>query len=174
MVDFRAELDRVRNRQGADHPRRGDPRAVVQTYATDAAAAPIRRAFTVVTLDTPFDGVPNWAIRKTFPDMTGRPERQSQCDALAPRSPQLDRLRARRGALAQSCQRWYAYSAGGDSAVQVPWESGDLFGDSGSLAPWGSAPAYAHYIMPGVSHAGDNTIHDDPYVMASVFSQLLS
>lgn len=141
-----------------------------------AAPAPARgmaKAFHFITLDTPFGGVPNWVLRKSFPDMQGRPDRQSQCDALAPTSPQLQALRAARGAIAGLAERIVCYSAGGDSAVQVPLESSNLCYDAQPTALWGAAPTYASHLIPGASHAGESAIFDNEYLIASVFGQLL-
>ena len=149
--------------------------ALERAAESSSAATPrMRRSFNFITLDAPFDGVPNWRLRKTFSDMIGRPDRQSQCDALAPHSPELTRLGARRDLLGAACERVTCYSAGGDSAVQVPWSSSDLFADMGSAAPWGPRPSYRHYIVPGASHSGESAIYDNPYVIASVFGVLIS
>ncbi len=131
------------------------------------------RAFNYITLDTPFRGVPNWAVRQRFPDMTGRPDRQSQCAALNPDAPLLRSVVAARPQLAGKAERMVCYSAAGDSVVQVPLDSSDILSDDPSPSPWGDLPSYSNYVIPGVSHAGAGAIYDDEFVIASVFGQLL-
>jgi hypothetical protein len=148
--------------------------AMVDLRATPVVPARgMAKAFHFITLDTPFGGVPNWALRRSFPDMSGRPDRQTQCDALNPDSPQLAALRAARGALAGVAERIVCYSAGGDSAVQVPLESSNLCYDAQPASLWGAAPTYASHLIPGASHAGESAIFDNEYLIASVFGQLL-
>lgn len=141
--------------------------------STFATVARMAKAFNFITLDTPFNGVPNWQIRRGFPDMSGRPDRQSQCDALAPGSPQLSALRAARNQLAGNAERIVCYSAGGDSLVQVPYSSSNLCADIPSASLWGAAPSYKSLLIPGASHAGESAIFDNEYLIASLFGQLL-
>ena len=131
------------------------------------------KAFNYITLDTPFRGVPNWQLRRNFPDMTDRPDRQSQCAALAPDAPVMQAVVAARAELRGKAERMICYSAAGDSVVQVPVDSSDLLSDDPPLSPWGDTPTYASYVIPGVSHAGAGAIYDDEFVIASVFGQLL-
>lgn len=131
------------------------------------------KAYHLLTLDTPFGGVPNWALRKGFPDIASRPDRQTQCDALAPHSPQLASLRAARAQLAGCVERIACYSAGGDSAIQVPVTSSNLCNDARPASLWGTAIQYGSYLIPGASHGGDSAIYDNEFAIASVFGQLL-
>lgn len=134
---------------------------------------PMAKAFSFITLDVPFRGVPNWELRRKFPDMTGRPDRQSQCSALAPDGSALRSLLAARGELHGKAERMVCFSAGGDSAVQVPQQSSDLLSDKPPAQPWGPTPTYSRHVIPGLSHAGASAIYDDDYAIARVFKQLL-
>lgn len=148
--------------------------AMVPIGASTYAATPrMGKAFNFITLDTPFAGVPNWALRKTFPDIVGRPDRVTQCDALAPGSPQLTQLRAARAQLADRVERIVCYGAGGDSAIQVPNESSNLFHDLVPATVFGARPTYTSNLIPGASHAGESAIFDNEYAIASLFGQLL-
>jgi len=138
--------------------------------APDAMA----KAFNLITLDTPFDGVPNWKLRQQFPDMNGRPDRQSQCAALAPDSPALRALRAARGQLGSRVERIWCYSAGGDMAVQVPVTSSNLCADIPPATLFqGPSPSYASRLVPGASHAGESAIYSNEYAIAMAFGNLL-
>lgn len=141
--------------------------------STWAATPRMAKAFNMITLDAPFDGVPNWALRRQFPDMTARADRQSQCDALAPGSPQLTALRAARNQLAGCVERIVCYSAGGDAIVQVPRASSNLCADVVPATIWGATPSYLSNLIPGASHAGESAICDNEYAIASLFGQLL-
>lgn len=134
---------------------------------------PMAKAFNYITLDVPFRGVPNWQLRRKFPDMSGRPDRQSQCTALDPAASALRSVVAARAELRGKAERMVCFSAGGDSAVQVPSWSSDMLSDRPPAAPWGSAPTYSSHIIPGLSHAGASAIYDDDYAIARVFKQLL-
>ena len=148
--------------------------AMIPLAASTYAATPrMGKAFNFITLDTPFDGVPNWALRKSFPDVSGNPGRQSQCDALAPGSAQLTALRAARNQLAGHVERVVCYGAGGDSAIQVPNSSSNLCYDLTPTQLWGSSPSFTSSLIPGASHAGESAIFDNEYAIASVFGQLL-
>ena len=131
------------------------------------------KAFNFITFDTPFGGVPNFSIRKTFGDMTGRPDRQSQCEALSPTSPQIRALRGARSQLAACVERVVCYSAGGDALVQVPISSSNLCADVQAETLWGTSPSFASNLIPGASHAGDSAIFDNEFAIASAFGQLL-
>lgn len=134
---------------------------------------PMAKAFNYVTLDVPFRGVPNWQLRREFPDMRGRPDRQSQCTALAPDGSALRSVIAARGELHAKAERMVCISAGGDSAVQVPISSSDILSDRPPAVPWGSTPTYSRGVIPGLSHSGASAIHSDAYAIARVFKQLL-
>lgn len=131
------------------------------------------KAFNFITLDVPFRGVPNWEVRLSFPDMKDRPDRQSQCKALAPDAAVMQAVVAARAELQGKAERIVCYGAGGDSIVQVPLDSSDLLSDRPPVSPWGPSPAYASYVIPGVSHAGASAIYEDEFAIASVFGQLL-
>ncbi len=142
--------------------------------ALTTAPAAMAKAFNLITFDTPFDGVPNWKLRQQFGDMTGRPDRQSQCAALAPGSPELQALRTGRAQLVSRVERIWCYSAGGDLAVQVPVASSNLCADIPPATLFGGpTPSYASRLVPGASHAGDGAIYSNEYAIAMVFGNLL-
>jgi hypothetical protein len=142
--------------------------------ALTSSTGAMAKAFNLITYDTPFDGVPNWKLRQQFSDMTGRPDRQSQCAALAPGSPELQALRASRKALSTRVERIWCYSAGGDLAVQVPVSSSNLCADMPPATLFGGpTPAYASRLVPGASHAGDGAIYSNEYAIAMAFGNLL-
>ncbi len=138
-----------------------------------SAVPPMAKAFNYIALDVPFRGVPNWELRRKFSDMRGRPDRQSQCTALAPDASALRSLLAARDDLHGKAERMVCFSAGGDSAMQVPLSSSDILSDRPDVVPWGSSPTYSRHVLPGLSHAGASAIYDDEYAIARVFKQLL-
>lgn len=144
----------------------------VSALVSDPGA--MAKAFNLITFDTPFAGVTNWKLRQQFSDMQGRPDRQSQCAALAPDAPELQALRATRSVLATRVERIWCYSAGGDLAVQVPVESSNLCSDMqpGTLFG-GPVPSYSSRLVPGSSHAGEGAIYANEYAIAMAFGNLL-
>ena len=142
--------------------------------ALTAAPGAMAKAFHLITFDTPFDGVPNWKLRQQFPDMNARPDRQSQCAALAPGSPELQALRTARAQLASRVERIWCYSAGGDLAVQVPVTSSNLCADVPPATLFqGPTPSYSSRLVPGASHAGESAIYSNEYAIALAFGNLL-
>lgn len=138
-----------------------------------SAVPPMAKAFSYITLDVPFRGVPNWQLRREFSDMSGRTDRRSQCTALDPAATALRSVVAARAELRDKAERMVCFSAGGDSVVQVPHSSSDLLSDRPPAVPWGLTPTYSKHVMPGLSHAGASAIYDDEYSIARVFKQLL-
>ena len=143
--------------------------ALFDLDSTPAAEPPrrIANAFNLATLDTPWRGVANIAIRRKF---ESDPQRLTQCDALAASSPQLAAVDARAAELGQRVARLTCYGA--DSAAQVEVSSANLFEDGTRFAAARAKTDYRFIVIPGVSHSGAFGITTSVITIANLFDTL--
>ena len=141
----------------------------------DYSNIPIPRPRYLITLDTPFRGVQNWKIRCARGDVADQawPGRPTQCQALAPGSPQLDALLQNRNALSGTVDHVVCMSADRELPIEVDWPSSDLWSDGDPDGAWGGATSYHAQMIPGTCHSGIGGITWSPITIAQIFNFLL-
>lgn len=130
------------------------------------AADRIARAYNLVTMDTPYRGIPNWEARRNMSPASKR----DQCTAMAPDSPELKLIDANASRLPSRVVRMTCY--GVDSASQVEVTSGNLFADKNRYAAERDACDYRFFQIPGASHSGPMGITQSVITIANLFHTL--
>lgn len=132
----------------------------------NAGAPQIAKAYNFVTLDTPYRGVPNIALRMRF----SPPHAQGQCRALADGCPELTLLGSRAAELAARVTRITCY--GVETASQVEVRSANLYADRNRFAHERFETDYRFLKIPGASHSGTLGITRSPITIANLFDTL--
>jgi hypothetical protein len=145
-----------------------------------AEAPKIAMAFNLITCDTPFRGIPNADARKAFPDMNGKPQRQSQCDAIDEVKPAIwSRLLGNTPALIGRIERLTCYRADRPLFVAVKASSSDLLQDQAlfpSRTEWLAARKEVRYraqVIPGSAHSGSDGLTSVRNGVVEIFRTLI-
>lgn len=128
------------------------------------------KAHHLLTLDTPWRGVPSMDFRRKFAHTDAQ---KRQGGALFRESPQLALLAGKFGELPSRVHRLTCYRPEGATQIEVPAQSADLYGESPDFRPQREACGYTAVVVRGASHSGERGITRSPITLEHVFRRRL-
>lgn len=128
------------------------------------------KAHHMMTLDTPWRGVPSMDFRRKFAHTEAQ---KRQGAALFRESPQLAQLAGAFTQLPARVHRLTCYRPEGATQLEVPAQSADLYGESPEWKPQRDACGYTSVVVRGASHSGERGITTSPITLEHVFRRRL-
>ena len=134
------------------------------------AASTLGKIHDLMTLDTPFRGVPSMDFRRT---MGTTPAQERQGAALFRESPELGLVQRTMRDIPARVSRLTCYRPEGSAQLEVPMTSSDLYGTDPAWAAERAATHYEAVVIRGASHSGDMGITRSPITIRHIFESRL-